>query len=66
MSGVTTKNLSGRENPKRLNIGSKKPISHLDNDKMVKMALMQFEKEKEEKGYARYNDILERIRSKRK
>lgn len=63
MSGVTTANLSGREIPKRLNIGSRKPINHLDNDKMVKMALMQFEKEKEEKGYARYSDVLDKIKS---
>ena len=61
---VTTANLSGQENPKRLNIGSKKPISHLDNDKMVKMALMQFEKDKQENGYARYKDILDKIKAK--
>ena len=61
---VTTANLSGQENPKRLNIGSKKPISHLDNDKMIKMALMQFEKDKQENGYARYKDILDKIKAK--
>ena len=61
---VTTANLSGQENPKRLNIGSKKTINHLDNDKMVKMALMQFEKDKQENGYARYKDILDKIKAK--
>lgn len=64
MSGVTTQNLSGREIPKRLPIGSKKPISHLNNDKMVKMALMQFEKDKQENGYAKYKDVLDKIKAK--
>ena len=60
---VTTGDLSGDEIPKRLNVGSKKkPISHLDNDKLTKLALMKFEQEKQEKGYSRYSDVLNRVR----
>lgn len=59
---VTTGDLSGEEIPKRLDLGSKKPINHLDNDKLTKLALMQFEKEKQEKGYSRYSDILNKIK----
>lgn len=63
---VTTGDLSGNSIPKRLNIGSKKTINHLDNDKLTKLALMQFEKDKEENGYAKYSEVLEKIRSKMK
>jgi hypothetical protein len=63
---VTTGDLSRNSIPKRLNIGSKKTVNHLDNDKLTKLALMQFEKDKEEKGYAKYSDVLEKIRSKMK
>lgn len=64
---VTTGDLSGAEIPKRLDIGSKKkPINHLDNDKLTKLALMQFEQEKQEKGYARYSDVLKKVRQKMK
>lgn len=63
---VTTGDLSGAEIPKRLNIGSKKPVNHLDNDKLTKLALMQFEQEKQDKGYARYSDVLKKVRQKMK
>lgn len=67
MSGVTTANLSGQENPKRLNIGSKKPINHLEKDNYImKQALLQFEKEKEKKGYSRFKDVLDKVREKYK
>lgn len=59
---VTTGDLSGEEIPKRLDLGSKKLINHLDNDKLTKLALMQFEKEKQEKGYSRYSDVLNKIK----
>lgn len=60
---TTTGNLSKNSIPKRLKIGSETPTRFLDNDKMVKMALVQFEKEKEEKGYAKYKDVLDKIRA---
>ena len=64
MSGVTTGNLSGQENPKRLNIGSKNHINHLENDNYImNQALLQFEKEKQENGYAKFKDVFEKVQA---
>ncbi len=65
MSGVTTANLGDNLIPKRMNIGG---INHLtrERNKVLKNAMIEFEKEKQKNGYARFKDVLDKIQEKQK
>ena len=68
-SGVTTKNLSGKEISKRLKIGGTKPISFIERDKMAFMTPKRFDADEEEKKDTEVKDvkdILKKIKSKYK
>lgn len=64
-SGVTTQNLSDLSLPKRMNVGH---INHLkrDRNKIMKQAMIEFEKEKQTNGYARFKDVLDKVQGKMK
>lgn len=59
---MTTQNLGDNLIPKRVNTGS--PHNFLDHDRMIRNAMMQYEQDKISNGYAKFSDVIEKIRGK--